>query len=83
MNATVKTLESITGFNDNLIKAFRRMILGINVELSEKGKIKYRQAELPVDKQYFITAINEDETITLECPKKHIFKGLKINDIDL
>lgn len=83
MNVSETTLKTISNFEDNLIRAFRKMILGVNVTLSEKGEGKYREAGLEVSRSYFILCINDDETIDLESPQKHIFKGLKINDIIL
>ncbi len=83
MRATPKTIEQISLFEDRLVKAFRRMILGLCVELSDKGKETYKKANLSEGQWYFIKCINDDETITLVSQNHHVFENLKLSDIKL
>jgi hypothetical protein len=85
MKLSETTIKTISHFEDNLVRAFRKMILGVNVTLSEKGEGKYKEAGIyeGTGQTYFIVAINEDETITLEGKTKYRFTGLKLNDIIL
>ena len=74
----------ISNFDNRLIEAFHKMILGINVELSDSGKIIYRNAGIEnVGKWHFIQSIDSDETLTL-CSQNHtIFRGLSLRNIKL
>lgn len=83
MRVTPTTLEQISTFEEKLVKAFRKMVLGINVELSDKGKETYKDAGLSEGRWYFIKAINDDESITLISQTHHVFKGLTLSDIQL
>ena len=83
MNATPETIEQVSRFRDVLVKAFLKMIKGINVELSDKGKEEYEKAGLSEGRWYFIKSINEDESITLVSQKHHIFENLNISHIKL
>lgn len=79
--------EQITNFRIELQTAFLKMIMGRCVELSEQGKVhlnelcKLRKQEL--DKYFFITSINEDESITLEDLSKQKFERITLKHIEL
>lgn len=80
----MKNIDLIRNFDARLIEAFRKMILGINVELSESGKTIYKNAKIEnAGKWHFIQSIESDETITL-CSQNHtIFSGLSLSNIKL
>lgn len=58
------------------------MILGINVEITkeQRDSSKYYEGS---GKWFFITAINEDETLTIQNDRHQIFSGLKLKDLKL
>lgn len=83
MRATEDTLKNISLFEDRLVKAFRKMILGICVELSDEGKDEYAKANLSEGQWYFIKSINDDESITLVSQNHHVFSNLKLSHIKI
>ena len=65
MKATTETLNQLSTFEDNLLKAFRKLIMGNSIELSEKGKTRLKPLNFNVDEPFYITAIREDETMQI------------------
>lgn len=83
MRATEITLQNISLFEDQLLRAFRKMVLGICVELSDKGKEEYAKANLSEGQWYFIKSINDDESITLISQNHHVFSNFKLSHIKI
>jgi len=80
----MSNLQIISNFDPTLIKAFKCMIKGINVELSESGKEIYKNSKIEnVGRWHFISAIECDETITLISTTHLIFSGLSLSNIKL
>lgn len=71
--------SNISAFNPKLIDLFGKMVFGINVELSEKGRKK--NGGILTGRWFFITAIGCDERITLQDNSHTILSGLKLSDI--
>ncbi len=82
MKATAKTLEQISLFEDRLLLAFSKMIRGINIELTDETKEKYKGTDLVVYDDFFIVSIYEDESINVINRNGQI-KNLTLSDIKL
>lgn len=78
----MKTEDVLSTFNPSLLSAFCKMIKGIKVELSEKGKNTYKDAGiLKPGRWHFILEIHSDGSLTL-CSQTHtVFSGLNVSDI--
>lgn len=75
------TRKLINKFRDELLIAFFKMIKGINVELSEKGKEEIKDTE--TCRWWFILAIHEDESLTI-CSQNHfIIEGATLSWLKL
>lgn len=72
-------MKKIENFNPKLVDLFRKMILGINVELTEAGK--QRTKGILTGRWFFIHSINNDETLTLMSVDQTFLKGVKLSDI--
>lgn len=67
----------LENFNPQLVEAFRRMILGVNIELSEQGKQKMQYT----GKYFFIHSIDADEKLTLTNVDNKLFGNMTLSDI--
>lgn len=75
------TIERISKFRPELLTAFEKMILGINVELSDQGRATH--GNHLTGRWFFITAIEADESITLQSQTHTISSGCYLSDIKL
>lgn len=71
--------SSFESFNTPLKMAFVKMIKGINVELSDLGKEKLSKGT----GWFFITAINNDETVNIYSQNDFMFENLNLNYLKL
>jgi hypothetical protein len=78
----MNTLETISRFEAPLLSAFSKMIKGINVELSEQGKESIKGTCLS-GRWFFITAIDCDESISIQDQTHGMMSGLKLTDLKL
>jgi len=80
----MSALNTIAKFDNKLLLAFAKMIKGINVELSDKGKETYKNANIKtLGRWHFISSIDADEKIILCSQSNHVFEGLDLSDIIL
>jgi hypothetical protein len=83
MNTTPETLEQISRFRNVLVLAFSKMIRGINVELSEKGKERLKfLVDIKLNEPFFIEAIYENESLQLKNRSQQIIYVM-LSDINL
>ena len=73
----MEAIEQIAKFKKPLQDAFLKMIMGRCVELSDTGKANIEGG----GQEFFITSINEDETINLVNRNQDIFKGIHLSYI--
>jgi len=73
--------ERIQSFNPNLKIAFVKMILGINVKITDEFRKKWGKENL--GQWFFIQHIKDDESIQI-CGQNHdIFEGARLTDLIL
>lgn len=74
-------MSKINNFRPELVRAFEKMITGINVEISPK--LRAENPEMYKGKWWFILAINSDESVNI-CSQTHtIINGVNLNDLVL
>lgn len=76
------TIERISVFKPTLLEAFKKMILGINVEITAECRAT-SHSSVPMGKWFFITEIDADERITIVSQNHYIMSGLKLSDLKL
>lgn len=72
---------SIQTFNPKLVKAFEKMVLGINIEITEECRKFWGSENL--GRWFFITAIECDESISIQSSTHQTISNLKLSDLKL
>lgn len=74
-----QTIKRISQFNEPLLKAFDRMVRGINVRITDEFRQEWGKDNL--GQWFFIQKINDDESVQI-CGQTHqIFDGVKLKHI--
>lgn len=74
-------MSKIDTFRPELVRAFEKMITGINIEISET--LRNESPEKYKGRWWFILAINSDETLHI-CSQTHTtIDGVKLKDVIL
>jgi len=76
------TIKRISTFKPELLEAFKKMILGINVQITEDCREK-SHSRSPMGKWFFIKEIDADEIVTIVSQNHYIMSGLKLTDLIL
>jgi DNA phosphorothioation-dependent restriction protein DptG len=69
-------METINRISTPLLKAFDKMIRGINIELSKEGKDYLK--EYCTDRWWFIQSVNADESLNIVSSSHYVFEGIKL-----
>lgn len=69
-------------FNPRLLKAFYKMILGINVEVTPEERASNGCYE-GTGRWFYILSIAADETVTIRSTNHMVISGVNLNDLKL
>ena len=74
-----QTIKRISKFNEPLLKAFDRMVRGINVRITDELRKEWGKDNL--GQWFFIQKINDDESVQI-CGQTHqIFDNVELKHI--
>ncbi len=76
------TIERISEFKPELLEAFRKMVLGINVQITAECRAT-SHCSTPMGKWFFISEIDADERVTIVSQNHYVMSGLKLSDLKL